>query len=106
GGGGRTRERLARLNVHPVGAVADMPLAVLCGLFGARGRTLRDQARGIDPRPVEPTRPQQSVGRRTSFDPACGEPDFLRAMLGHLLERAVSWLRFQGLATRGLRLLI
>jgi DNA polymerase-4 len=106
GAGGRIRARLERLNVHRVGEVAEMPLAVLCGLFGQRGRTLRDQARGVDPRPVLPSRPQQSVGRRTSFDPACGEPDFLRAMLGHLLERAVSWLRFQGLATRGLRLLL
>src|SRR5207249_764415 len=70
GAGGRVRDRLQRLNVHRVGEVAAMPLAVLCGLFGERGRVLRDQARGVDPRPVQPTRPQQSVGRRTSFDPA------------------------------------
>jgi len=36
-----------------VGEVAAMPLPVLCGLFGARGRVLRDQAHGIDPRTRE-----------------------------------------------------
>jgi DNA polymerase-4 len=96
--------RLQRLNVHCVGEVAGMPLAVLCGLFGDRGRKLRDLARGIDPRSVEPTRPPQSVSRRTSFDPPTSDEEFLRAMLDHLLERAVSWLRFSNLAARGLTL--
>jgi DNA polymerase IV len=104
GAGGRIRARLERLNVRQVGALADMPLSVLCGLFGERGRVLRAQAQGIDLRAVEATRPPQSVSRRTSFDPPSGDPAFLRAMLDHLLERAASWLRFQGLETRGLRL--
>jgi nucleotidyltransferase/DNA polymerase involved in DNA repair len=93
---------LERLNVRTVGAVAGMPPALLCGLFGQRGRTLRDLARGIDPRPVLPYRPPQSVSRRTSFDPPVAEHPFLLAMLDHLLERASSWLRFAGLAARGL----
>jgi DNA polymerase-4 len=104
GAGGRLRGRLERLNVRRVGEVAEMPPAVLCGLFGDRGLVLRDQARGVDPRPVEPTRPPQSISRRTSFDPPSGDLDFLRAVLDHLVERAVSMLRFQGLTARGLRL--
>ncbi len=104
GAGGKIRARLERLNVRQVGALADMPLSVLCGLFGERGRVLRAQAQGVDLRPVEATRPPQSVSRRTSFDPPSGDPAFLRAMLDHLLERAASWLRFHGLEARGLRL--
>jgi DNA polymerase-4 len=96
--------RLGRLNVRQVGELAAMPLAVLCGLFGRRGRVLRDQARGIDPRPVEPDRAPQSVSRGTSFDPPASDHAFLRAMLDHLLERAASRLRFRGLACRGLAL--
>jgi DNA polymerase-4 len=103
GAGGRLGERLERLNVQRVGEVADMPVALLRGLFGAnRGAVLHAQAHGIDPRPVEPHRPQQSVGRRTSFDPPAAELTFLRAMLAYLLERACCWLRFNGLAARGL----
>jgi DNA polymerase-4 len=96
--------RLERLNVHTVGEVAALPAAVLCGLFGRRGRVLRALARGTDPRPVEGSRPPRSVSRRTSFEPPAAEWDFVRAMLDHLLERAASWLRFRGLATRGLTL--
>jgi DNA polymerase-4 len=102
GVGPKLHARLGRLNVNRVGEVAEMPPAVLCGLFGARGRVLRDQARGIDPRPVQPARPPQSVSRCTSFDPPACEVDFLWAMLAHLVERAASWLRLRDLAARGL----
>jgi DNA polymerase-4 len=93
---------LERLNVQQVGEVATVPLPVLCGLFRQRGRVLHQQAHGIDLRPVEPHKPPQSVSRRTSFDPVSGDRAFLRAMLDYLLERACAWLRFRGLATRGL----
>jgi DNA polymerase-4 len=82
--------------------MAEMPLPLLCRLFGPRGRALHRQAQGSDPRPVEPHRPPRSVSRCTSFDPPAAERAFLGAMLDHLLERACSWLRFHGLATKGL----
>jgi DNA polymerase-4 len=106
GAGGRVAERLDRLNVRRVAELAGMPLPLLCGLFGERGRTLHRQAQGIDPRPVEPYRPPQSVSRCTSLEPATGDRAFLGAMLDHLLERACLWLRFHGLAARGLGLTI
>lgn len=104
--GGRRGEPFRRLNVRTVGEVAAMPAALLEGLLGRQGRQIGQLARGIDPRPVEPHRPQQSVSRSTSFEPPVAELDFLEAMLGYLLERAASWLRFRGLATRGLTLSI
>jgi DNA polymerase-4 len=100
--GPKASGQLAQLNVRRVGEVASMPLAVLLGLFGPRGKTLRNLARGIDPRPVEPHRPSQSVSRCTSFDPAVSEMSFLEAMLSHLLERAASWLRWHDQAAKGL----
>jgi DNA polymerase-4 len=102
GVGPKVAAQLARLNVRRVGELAEVPLAVLAGLFGTRGKVLRDLACGIDPRPVEPARPAQSVSRCTSFDPPVGEMPFLAAMLDHLTERAASWLRLHGQAARGL----
>jgi DNA polymerase-4 len=104
--GPKIEGRLERLNVQWVREVAGIPVPVLCGLFGARGRVLRDQSHGIDPRPVERHKPPQSVSRRNSFDPPLADRAFLRAMLDYLLERALSWLRFHDLATRGLALTI
>jgi DNA polymerase-4 len=107
GAGGKLGDRLERLNVGRVGEVAGMPAGLLHGLFGAaRGQTLHEQSWGIDPRPVEPHRLPQSVGRRTSFDPPVAERPFLAAMLVYLLERACSWLRFRRLAARGLTVTI
>jgi DNA polymerase-4 len=67
---------------------------------------LHEQSRGIDLRPVEPSKPPQSVSRRTSFDPPAADREFLKAMLDYLIERAVSWLRFHDRVTRGLMLTI
>jgi DNA polymerase-4 len=106
GAGGQVAGRLERLNVYRVGEVAAMPVGVMQGLFGAQGRRLHHLARGDDPRPVEPARPRQSVSRSTSFDPPLSDRAFLQAMLAYLLERACSWLRFQGLLARGLSLTI
>jgi DNA polymerase-4 len=106
GAGGKIGTRLERLNVERVGEVATMPVPVLRGLFGKQGRVLHEQARGIDPRPVQAHKPQLSVGRRTSFEPPVAELPFLSAMLIYLLDRACSWMRFHRLATRGLTLTI
>jgi DNA polymerase-4 len=102
GVGPKVQSRLERLNVQRVGELAAMPAPLLCGLFGNQGRVLHAQARGLDPRPVDPYKPPRSVSRRTSFEPVTGDRAFLSAMLDYLLERACSWLRFRGLATRGL----
>jgi DNA polymerase-4 len=106
GVGPKVAARLDRINVGRVGELAEVPLPVLCGLFGNPGKTLRDQAHGIDPRPVEPHRPPQSVSRRTSFDPPTGDLAFLGAMLDHLTERAAAWLRFHDRAARGVTITI
>ncbi len=104
--GPQVAARLERVNVRQVAELAEVPLPVLCGLFGRRGRVLREQAHGIDPCPVRPHRPPQSVSRRTSFDPPTGDRAFLGAMLDHLTERAASWLRFHGRAATGLTVTI
>lgn len=100
--GPKVAERLQRLNVERVGQVAEMPPPLLRTLFGNQGRLLHEHSWGIDRRPVEPRKPQQSISRRTSFDPPTSDLAFLRAMLDYLVERATTWLRFQNLATRGL----
>lgn len=102
GVGPKIEHRLDRLNVHQVGEVALMPAPMLRGLFGNQGRTLHNQSHGIDHRPVEPHKPAQSISRRSSFDPPVADDAFLHAMLDYLLERAVSWMRFQQQAARGL----
>ncbi len=107
GVGSQTAARLDRLNVQHVRAVAGMPEPLLARMFGPKkGPVLHAQAHGIDPRPVRPLRPQQSVGRRASFDPPVADRAFLAAMVGYLVERACSWLRFHRQAARGVTVTI
>src|SRR5262249_50653954 len=46
GVGPKVADRLFRLNVERVGEVAGMPVPVLAGLFGNRGRVLHEQSWG------------------------------------------------------------
>lgn len=101
GVGHKANEVLAQLNVRTVAELLAMPPALLLRLFGPRGRTLRQLAQGIDPRPVRPSRPAGSISRCTSFDPPVGRWTVLTAMLNHLVERATATLRGQGQAARG-----
>jgi hypothetical protein len=55
---------------------------------------------------VQPNRPPQTVSRRTSFEPPTADRAFLGAMLDHLVDRACTWLRFNGLAAKGLAVTI
>jgi DNA polymerase-4 len=104
GAGGKVQRQLDRLRVRQVGQVAAMPERILRGLFGPRGSGLHRYAQGIDLRQVEPDRQPQSISRRTSFDPPVSELGWVRALLRYLLERATSWMRFRGLAARGVTL--
>ncbi len=101
GVGPKATEQLARLNVRRVRELAEMPAAVLLGLFGKRGLAMREAAQGVDDRPVRPGRPALSVSRCTSFDPAVSEWPVLSAMLSHLAERACLAVRQQKLAAKG-----
>lgn len=101
GVGPKAMEQLSRLNVRRVRELADVPPAVLVGLFGKRGLAMREMARGHDPRDVRPDRPALSVSRCTSFDPPAAEWPVIAAMLGHLTERAAAWLRRGRMTARG-----
>ena len=69
GVGDRTEERLARFGLTTVAQLADTDVQVLQGAVGrAAGARLHDLAWGRDPRPVEPTRVEKSVGAESTFD--------------------------------------
>ena len=103
GAGRKVGDRLDRLNVHAVGEVAAMPVPVLRGLFGARGRVLHDQAHGIDPRPVEPHKPPQSRQPPHQLRPAGGRASLPPRRCSTTCSSGPSpGCASSGLATRGL----
>ena len=78
GVGPKVAARLDRINVQKVGELAQVPLGVLCGLFGRPGKTLRDQCtastRGRWSRSARRSRSAAAPAstRRPATRPSCG----------------------------------
>ncbi|MBI5202433.1 MAG: DNA polymerase IV [Elusimicrobia bacterium] len=68
GVGPKTRERLAELGIETVAALRGASKVLLAREFGRFGDSLWNQARGIDERPVDPSRETKSIGREITFD--------------------------------------
>ncbi len=96
------RERLEEYQLQRIGAVAAIREADLCAVFGRRGVALRQQARGVDPRPVLP--PEVRAEFRAAHTLATDTNDLgvLHPLLRRLAEQLGRQLRHRGLAARRL----
>ncbi len=93
GVGKQTRESLRLMGVKTIGDLSRLPEKVLCDKFGKAGRHLHQAALGIDPRPVVPERPVQSVGHEETFGVDLTDPDAIRRELLALAVRVARRLR-------------
>ncbi len=65
GVGEKTEKVLNDLGIRTLGDLAKMPLGSLVDRFGSYGEVLKDHARGIDPRRVEPPAEARSVSNES-----------------------------------------
>ncbi len=101
GAGPRTVERLEGYGLTRIGDVADADRRTLQRLVGdALGAQLHDLARGLDPRPVVPTRPARSISAETTFDADVDDPEVLARRILELSVRVARRLRRAGLVAR------
>ena len=89
--------------VHAAGirSFGDLRLAsdqVLWRAFGGHGKVMRDRASGLDDRPVEPDREEQSISAEETYATDLRGAAALEVQLLHLADRAASRLRAQGLS--------
>ncbi|MFB7411384.1 hypothetical protein ACFCZ2_29815 [Streptomyces sp. NPDC056202] len=93
---------LRRYGLHTIGALAAMPEDVVCRVVGGKaGRTLRQRARGIDPRAVVPLRRPESTSARHDFQRDMLDPVLIRAALLDLVAELAERLRSRGQIARG-----
>jgi DNA polymerase-4 len=101
GVGPRSAERLARVGIETVGALAVLDDdALRTVLPGKVGRLLRDRARGIDARPLEKSTPRISISHEETFARDVSEPARLHEELRRMAERLAEHLRRNGQAAR------
>ena len=83
---------LREMGLETAGDVADADVATLVDAFGERGRDLHAQARGADPREVEPRGRPKSLSSESAFVEATADADEqrekVRALAAEVAERA------------------
>jgi DNA polymerase IV len=86
--GPRTEERLRRLGIETLGALAAMGDDELrAALPGKAGGVLRDRARGVDPRPLEAPAGAVSISQEETFPRDVGDRERLHDELRRMAER-------------------
>ena len=91
------RTRLDEYQLELIGEVAVIAESALCAVFGRRGRMLRAQARGIDPRPVLSPEQQSEFRVVHTFVGDTNDRAILNPMLRLMSERLGSRLRRRAL---------
>ena len=104
GVGPRTRERLAANGIHKVRDVLAAPAEELEQQFGKLGRDLRQQAQGIDQRPIVTEREAKSISQETTFAQDVVDTETLRRALRQQAAQVAGRLRHGGLAARTVNL--
>jgi DNA polymerase IV len=101
GVGERSAEVLHRLGLRTVGDLAQAPIGLLrSGLGQAAAAQLHELAWGRDPRPVEPTQVEKSIGAETTFDTDVADPAQIRRAMLALAAKATGRLRGAGMVGR------
>ncbi|MGW7433327.1 DNA polymerase Y family protein [Streptomyces sp. NPDC054861] len=100
-------QQLEAFGLHTIAALAAMPEPVVCRILGGKaGRTLRERARGIDPRAVAVARMPESTSASFGFDRDMYDPVLVRAALLDLAVELGDRIRGRGQIARGLTLTV
>jgi DNA polymerase-4 len=89
-------EQLDGLGIHTCGELAAYPSEQLARALGERAGELRDLARGIDPRPVEPDREPKSYGEENTFETDVGARETVTAVITAHAEAVARRVRRDG----------
>src|SRR5262245_57268081 len=77
---------LRRWGLRTLGELAALPAAALHERLGAEGPRLRDLARGIDPRPLDPWAPERVIEESVDLDWDIAELPALAEVVSRLIE--------------------
>jgi len=97
GVGRATEKRLASLGVRTIGQLAGLERDTVIERFGASGAWIHDLAHGVDPRRVNPRRPEKSHGMERTFAKDIADREELKRILYGYCEEVAFTLRDRGL---------
>ena len=101
--GPKAAGRLNAAGLARIGQIAGTPLDLLYVLMGNMAQTLRDQANGIDDRPLLPARePQKSYGQQETFAGDLTDEEYIEAVLRRMADNLFAKVREEGRSVRTL----
>lgn len=100
GVGRKTEERLLRLGIRTIGALARCPREVLVAHFGPAAGGLVALAQGVDDRPITPHAEPKSVSSETTFERDLDDIEELERTLLALADNVAGRLRRAGVRAR------
>jgi DNA-directed DNA polymerase III PolC len=101
--GPKAAGRLNAAGLARIGQIAGTPLDLLQILMGNTARTLRDNANGIDDRPLLPARePQKSYGHQQTFSSDLTDEEYVEATLRRMADDLFAQVREEGRSVRTL----
>jgi DNA polymerase IV len=99
GVGPRSAEKMAKLGIATGADLAAHSQEWLCQHFGSYGRYLFNAARGVDDRPVNPSRERKSLGGELTYSDDKRSNQELRSALDEIID--IVWERIERYQTRG-----
>lgn len=96
--------RLPLLGIERIGQLAALPRIAVWEQFGKSGKWIHDLASGIDPRPIQPFEPSETLGTSMLFDDRIEDRAILANTLNRLAKQLVENLK--GRASHQIILLI
>jgi DNA polymerase-4 len=105
--GGKTAEKLKRINIHTLGQLAKADEKLLRDYFGVMGIVLKHSANGEDDSPVQPEREQsKSIGHTTTLPVNFTDLADIRRVFLNLSDQVGRRLRKQQLLTQTVQITI
>ncbi len=106
GVGPKTEARLAELNIHTIGDIANWPESDLIRRFGENGRDLARHAKGQDERPIVLERETKSISQEITYSVDVREDKVIEKTLRELSGEVARSLRKNDLAGKTVKLKI
>jgi DNA polymerase-4 len=106
GVGPKTAQRIEKLGMYSIGAIADADPFLLSAELGELGRHIHALARGVDPRPVVKQRKRKSLGSERTFEQDLVGRDEMERHILVLCNKVAKDLRGKSIKARSIRVKI
>ena len=108
GVGGKTAEKLRKVGIETIGALAEHPVLELKGILGINGERLKNRANGIDERPVDPDAVHEfkSIGTSTTLPQDTTDDSEIQKVIRRLSNKVEARMKNKKVLGRNIQLTI